>query len=53
MTRRLSLTAEVLADLTSEELAGVAGAALPTTPVDYCLQYSVIVCYTRGTTCAC
>ena len=54
MGKRLSLKAETLASLTAGDLAGVAGAAaVPTTPVEHCLAYSVLICYTRGTTCAC
>lgn len=56
-SRTLSLEREALSGLTTDELAGVvAGAqALPTTPVEQCpqLQYSKLICYTRGTTCAC
>lgn len=53
MKRSLSLTRESLADLTAEDLGAVAGAAAPTLPVQGCLAYSVLICYTRGTTCAC
>lgn len=54
MTRRLVLRTEVLADLTSEELAGVVGGALPTTPVEVCLRDSERICntYTRGINCS-
>ena len=54
MTRRLALTSEVLADLTSEELSGVVGGALPTTPLEVCLRDSEHVCntYTRGIDCS-
>ncbi len=38
MTRRLTLRSESLAALTSDDLASVAGGALPTTPLAYCLD---------------
>ena len=51
MPRRLTLKREDLADLTTDELSAVNGAA-PT--ITTCaLEYSVVLCYTRGTTCAC
>lgn len=36
-TRRLSLARETLTALTADELAGVAGAAAPTTPLRDCV----------------
>lgn len=58
MTKSLSLARETLVALTAEDLSAVNGAAaLPTTPVKECatgtLEYSELICYTRGTTCAC
>ncbi len=61
MKRSLTLSRERLAPLTTDELAGVNGAALPTSPVKYCLlettgDSNVICsqgCMTRGSTCAC
>jgi len=58
MTRTLSLKRESLVALTGDELAGLVGAAAaaPTTPPLQCLNDTVnsdLVCYTRGTTCAC
>ena len=56
MKRTLSLKPERLAALTGEELSAVAGGALPTTPVENCLESKYICtwqCFTRGTTCAC
>ena len=44
MNRTLSLKREALTALSPEDLAGVAGAALPTTPLDYCLD-SQMVCF--------
>ncbi len=38
MTRSLTLKRELLGDLSPVELANVAGAALPTTPVAYCVE---------------
>ena len=54
MTRRLVLSRESLADLTPDELAGVVGGALPTTPLDVCLRDSERICntYTRGIDCS-
>ncbi len=54
MKRTLSLKRESLAALPAEDLATVAGAAAaPTVPVEGCLRHSEIICYTRGTSCAC
>lgn len=58
MKRTLSLKREALAELSTRELSGVAGGALPTTPINACpLINSQVICsgdcYTRGTTCAC
>ena len=44
MNRTLSLKREALAVLSAEDLSGVAGAALPTSPLDYCLD-SRFVCF--------
>ena len=50
-SRRLTLRREALTELSSDELSAVNGAA-PT--ITTCaLEYSVVLCYTRGTTCAC
>lgn len=61
MKRSLTLSRERLAPLTSDELAGVNGAAEPTFPVKYCAlmttgdSYLICTqgCMTRGTSCAC
>ncbi len=57
MKRTLTLSRERLVSLTTDELSDVAGAAAaPTGPVLQCLNatlHSEVVCYTRGTTCAC
>lgn len=58
MTKSLSLTRETLVSLTSDDLSAVNGAAAaPSLPVKECvtktLEYSELICYTRGTTCAC
>ena len=58
MKRTLSLKREALAELSTRELSGVAGGALPTTPIEACTVFNSQVfcsggCYTRGTTCAC
>lgn len=55
MNRTLSLKREELTALAAEDLAGVAGAALPTSPLAYCLNTQV-VCYTEaagGSRCTC
>lgn len=55
MNRTLSLKREALTELTAGDLAGVAGAALPTSPLAYCLN-TQIVCYTEqagGSRCTC
>lgn len=44
MNRTLSLRREALTDLSAEDLAGVAGAALPTSPVGYCVD-SLLICF--------
>ncbi len=36
--RVLTLRSEALGELTTEELTGVAGAAIPTSPLVYCLS---------------
>ena len=49
MKRTLSLKRESLTELSAMDLLHVAGAALPTSPVDYCLdkvQNSVAICIT-------
>lgn len=53
MKRSLSLSREVLAALTTDELAEVVGGALPTTPVNNCpyLENTNYWCFTRGSTC--
>ena len=38
MKRRLSLQREVLTELSTDQLTGVVGGVLPTTPVDACLE---------------
>lgn len=58
MAKRLSLTRETLVSLTADDLSVVNGAAAaPSLPVDECVtrtvKYSELICYTRGTTCAC
>ena len=57
MKRTLTLSSERLVALTAEELTEVAGAAAARTlPALECLNgtlHSEVVCYTRGTTCAC
>ena len=55
MTRTLSLKREALTPLSAEDLLTVAGAALPTSPLDYCLN-TQLVCYTEqagGSRCTC
>ena len=42
--RTLSLKREHLADLTPRELTAVAGAAVPSSPVQECLEESHLVC---------
>lgn len=44
MNRTLSLKREALTALSAEDLAGVAGAALPTGRLDYCVD-SWLVCF--------
>lgn len=44
MHRTLSLTREALTELSAEDLSGVAGAALPTSPLDWCVD-SMMVCF--------
>ena len=44
MHRTLSLTRESLTELSAEDLSGVAGAALPTSPVDWCVD-SMAICF--------
>ena len=51
--KRLTLDRDVLAALTTDELSEVGGAAAAPTVTTCALEYSVLVCYTRGTTCAC
>lgn len=60
MKRSLTLSRERLAPLTTDELAGVNGAAEPTLPLKYCVlatgnSYAICSggCTSRGTTCAC
>jgi hypothetical protein len=45
--RRLTLRKEALTDLTTDEIAGVAGAQQPTVPC----PYSALQCLTRVTRC--
>lgn len=55
MIRTLSLKREALAELSADDLATVAGAALPTSPLDWCLN-TQLVCYTKqagGSRCTC
>ncbi|HEV2889032.1 MAG TPA: hypothetical protein VGX28_01515 [Frankiaceae bacterium] len=47
MNRTLSLKREELAALSADDLLTVAGAALPTSPLGYCLN-SQVVCYTEA-----
>lgn len=58
MKRSLSLQREQLAELSTAELTGVNGAALPTTPVRNCVVNTIqpfaactFNCFTHGTTC--
>ena len=44
MKRTLSLKREALTPLSAGDLAGIAGAALPTSPVGYCVD-SWLVCF--------
>lgn len=50
MNRTLSLKREALAELSSADLRNVAGAALPTSPINYCIdeQNSKQVCFTQA-----
>lgn len=54
MTRRLNLRREALAELTTDELSGIAGAAVPpptpvvnTLPINDCIAIATIHCATR------
>ena len=47
MKRHLTLKRENLTELSADDLLAVAGAAPPTTPVDYCLRNTQYVCYTE------
>jgi hypothetical protein len=47
VNRSLSLKREALTELSAEDLVRVAGAAPPTSPVEYCLNTQV-VCWTEA-----
>lgn len=49
MKRTLTLRSEALAELTPDQLTGVVGAALPTTPVGVCDPFETL----RATRCFC
>lgn len=56
MKRTLSLKRETLAELSPSDLRNVAGAALPTLPLNYCIgeQNTKVVCVTGDySRCAC
>ena len=55
MPRRLTLTRETLSALTDTELHAVAGGAVPTKPIDACLnisyEFTCLDCITRNSGC--
>lgn len=52
MKRTLSLKREALTELNDRDLLAVAGAALPTSPLHWCLN-TQLVCYTEAARSAC